>query len=302
MRDVQFSDAAFLSFLGAVECALRNDPARPIVDRFIDDLDNVRKRSTIAQWRELAAVVRRHPIHSLLLEDPYTQRAFSKPRGYAGDAVMLDYVYGIALPGALSATGAAVWQATTGALSAEAVRGRRHRLATLIEARAIPGAVVTSVACGHAREYDLASSFAAQADTMFHAIDQDPQSLATMSTGKNLQPHRLGIRQLLSGAPAFSSNLIYSAGLFDYLDDATARALVQWMWRCVRPSGTLVLANFATDSGERGYMEAVMDWWLVYRTEAELAMLVQDLEGAARPPTIYRDATQRTVWLEISRA
>ena len=31
------------------------------------------------------------PIFALCQEDPYTRRAFEKPRGYAGDAVMLDF-------------------------------------------------------------------------------------------------------------------------------------------------------------------------------------------------------------------
>ena len=32
---------------------------------------------------------------SLLHQDPFTYRAFAKPRGYAGDAVMMDYIYGL---------------------------------------------------------------------------------------------------------------------------------------------------------------------------------------------------------------
>src|SRR5262249_38418269 len=31
----------------------------------------------------------------VLHQDPFTYRAFSKPRGYAGDAVMMDYIYGL---------------------------------------------------------------------------------------------------------------------------------------------------------------------------------------------------------------
>ena len=37
--------------------------------------------------------IKSHRLHSLLQEDPYTDRANKKPRGYAGDAVMLDYMY-----------------------------------------------------------------------------------------------------------------------------------------------------------------------------------------------------------------
>ena len=34
-----------------------------------------------------------HRLKDLVHEDPYTFRAFRKPRGYSGDTVMLDYVY-----------------------------------------------------------------------------------------------------------------------------------------------------------------------------------------------------------------
>lgn len=36
-----------------------------------------------------------HFLRGLLHQDPFTYRAFSKPRGYAGDAVMTDYIYGL---------------------------------------------------------------------------------------------------------------------------------------------------------------------------------------------------------------
>src|SRR5207344_1382702 len=46
-------------------------------------------------WSEFARLCLDHPLRRLLHEDPFTYRAFSKPRGYAGDAVMMDYIYGL---------------------------------------------------------------------------------------------------------------------------------------------------------------------------------------------------------------
>ena len=47
-------------------------------------------------WGEFARYVREnHELRQFLYQDPLTWRALDKPRGYAGDAVMMDYIYGI---------------------------------------------------------------------------------------------------------------------------------------------------------------------------------------------------------------
>ena len=45
-------------------------------------------------WKALGERVRQHPIHQLLLESPFTHRGYAKPRGYAGDAGLMDLIYG----------------------------------------------------------------------------------------------------------------------------------------------------------------------------------------------------------------
>jgi len=46
-------------------------------------------------WPQYAQACLQDPVCNLLYQDPFTYRAFSKPRGYAGDAVMMDYIYGL---------------------------------------------------------------------------------------------------------------------------------------------------------------------------------------------------------------
>jgi hypothetical protein len=45
------------------------------------------------QWSALASDCLEHPIATLLHNDPLTWRTFQKPKGYAGDATMLDLIY-----------------------------------------------------------------------------------------------------------------------------------------------------------------------------------------------------------------
>ncbi|TJW26087.1 MAG: class I SAM-dependent methyltransferase, partial [Mesorhizobium sp.] len=44
-------------------------------------------------WQALIPVVRNHPVLEYFLEDPLTRWSHDKPRGYSGDAQLLDYIY-----------------------------------------------------------------------------------------------------------------------------------------------------------------------------------------------------------------
>jgi hypothetical protein len=68
---------------------------------------------------------------------------------------------------------------------------------------------------------------------------------------------------------------IYSVGLFDYLDDATAAKATAAMFRMVAPGGRLLIANLAPSLGDIAYMEAVMDWWMIYRSQSQLDALAK---------------------------
>src|SRR6516162_7863877 len=121
-----------------------------------------RRESLPDQWQAFARSCRKHELHSFMLQDPFTNRAFLKPRGYAGDAVMLDFVYGHSqvrdLVAQSSEIGLRLLTYTAGSSSgARAVRWRCARAAHEIEAAAIrhTPARVLAVACGHLREIEL---------------------------------------------------------------------------------------------------------------------------------------------------
>ena len=59
-------------------------------------------------------------------------------------------------------------------------------------------------------------------------------------------------------------------GLTDYFDDRAMSLLHRLMRECLNPGGSLLVANFTPGHIGMGWMDAVMDWHLVYRTEADL--------------------------------
>jgi hypothetical protein len=238
-------------------------------------------------WPQYARACLAHPISRLLLEDPFTYRAFSKPRGYAGDAVMMDYIYG------LGETKKAMAEATPlgraifkyldiGSAAKAGVRHRRELLAKLIDRAAGRGGTrVLAIAAGHLREVELSGAVQAGAFDEFVALDQDEASLAVVA-----QDHaRLGIRavpgsvrQILTGRLNHGAfDLVYAAGLFDYLNASTAAALTCRMFEMTRPGGLLLIPNFLASVRDRGYMEAIMDWHLIYRDHAEMQALAAAL-------------------------
>ena len=52
-----------------------------------------RRISSDEQWDALVGRCLSHPLNDLLHQDPFTCRAYEKPRGYAGDAELIDFIY-----------------------------------------------------------------------------------------------------------------------------------------------------------------------------------------------------------------
>jgi SAM-dependent methyltransferase len=230
---------------------------------------------------EARAHVRAHPVFRLCHDDPYTKRAFHKPRGYAGDAVMLDYVYAGVAPENTCHPGQGIFQRTTRGPMGLSVLYRRSLLSAYINdvVARNPEARILSVASGHCRELEgtlvLGNDFRGEVV----AFDQDPESCAEVSSAypKGVKPVIGRVKGLLGGEVDMGQfDLIYSAGLYDYLLPEPATTLTNMLKGMLKPKGRLLISNFSRGSYGRGYLDWVMDWHLLYRDEAELLSLLGD--------------------------
>lgn len=254
-------------------------------------LNDRRQRLPPDAWRQFVAQLRTHPLVSVLRTDPFTERAFTKPRGYAGDAVMMDYIYGYGVDqfDAAPDVGRKVFDYCTSTAAPQAVRFRRRLLAEAIDVTAKASrsrpADVLAVAAGHLREADL-SCAVREGRASVVAIDQDEESLNVIRSnyGKyGVRAVSASVRRIIAGRAGRTilepCDLVYSAGLYDYLPGATATRLTAIMFKAVRPGGRMLLANFLPNTSDLGYMEGVMDWQLIYRDDAGMRTLLGEIDA-----------------------
>ena len=97
---------------------------------------------------------------------------------------------------------------------------------------------------------------------------------------KLVSPFKYRIRNLAEA----SFDLIYSAGLYDYIRtfgkrEKGAIALTKNLFQLLKPGGTLLIGNFSPNTPlyVRFAMELLYDWVLIYRDENEMYRLAEGI-------------------------
>jgi len=96
-----------------------------VIDRLVDALYWFRADDPEDWARWVSDVAIAHPLKDLLHTDPFTHRSFAKPRGFAGDAMLLDLIYfdqGFACMRGQSEFAQRLYRRTRNALAPRAVR------------------------------------------------------------------------------------------------------------------------------------------------------------------------------------
>ena len=266
--------------------ALVGGDALDAMGKLRTSLNEIRSQLPSDDWKSVGEHARRHPLHTLLLESPFTRRAYDKPRGYAGDAVLMDLIYGrVPADDGLSPLGGLLYGYEFDSPCFQSVRNRRAVLAREIDSVAAsrPNARVLSVASGHLREIEW-SRAARSGGVTVTALDQDGDSLACIDHDYRryaVSTVRAGIGDLLRrSVPLKDIDLAYAAGLYDYLEDDLARTLTTALFRSLAPGGRLLVANFTSATYDAAFMETFMDWRLVYRTPAQVRQLADGIAPA----------------------
>jgi SAM-dependent methyltransferase len=214
-------------------------------------------------------------------------RAYYKPHGYAGDFRLIEWLYDLedgkddpcqpaivncldylmsTIPGTRS-----LWE-------------RRRWFEDLLrrEHGRCPGGLrILDVAAGGARYVrDFLAGLPAPSGVDVTLIDQDPaatafcQAWSSPSREARVRSFTLPISRLDGALDDREFDVVLSAGLFDYLNDATARALLDRLSSLLAPGGLLAFSNFHPEDPSRLIKGWLADWHLLYRDEPSCAALL----------------------------
>ena len=185
--------------------------------------------------------------------------------------------------------------------AAEAVRGRKEYCISLFEEVAArkPAAQILDIACGPCSDIMEFFSRGQSASVTVRCIDSDQNAVAFAQ--RRLAPYsqRVDVGQ----QNAFRANggpydLIWSAGLFDYLDDEAFVRLLRRMKKLWKPDGMIVIGNFGPNPVSKSYME-FGDWHLIYRSADQLVGLAVQAGYPSKSIEVDSERTGVNLFLRI---
>ncbi|MEY4387297.1 MAG: hypothetical protein RLY20_2580 [Verrucomicrobiota bacterium] len=296
----------------------------PLLHRMFERFEAVALAVPANRVAEHAAYARRI-LHPLVLCAPFMHRTFAKPLGYAGDYEMVAMMARDPYEG--DSTFAKLLN--TYFLDTAPVVAHRQRLemltSTLLKEACRAQAQgrrlrVYNLGCGPAWEIrDLIRQHEIASQIDFTLLDFNEETIK--STGSELEAlarqHRRNttvrmmhksVTQVLKDAAksaalktAAGFDLVYCAGLFDYLNDAVCEKLVEVFYNLVAPGGLVLVTNVDSSNPCRGWMEFAVDWHLIYRDAKAMKRLIPP--AAVRENAMVRSdrETGVNIFLEIRK-
>lgn len=270
-----------------------------------------------------ASYIRRQ-IHHLVLCAPFMYRTFAKPLGYAGDYEMVNMMARDPFEGA------SLYAKLLNAcfLETAPVVAHRNRL-TYLEQMLVDEAArarrhahplrVFNLGCGPAKEVqNFIQNSSLSDEVQFTLADFNAETLR--DTGQVLRSiqtrcgRRTGIRTVQKSVSQifkessrpdsdFSQpqyELVYCAGLFDYLSDMVCTRLMGIFYDMLLPGGLLVATNVDVSNPCRNWMELCVDWHLVYR-DAPGMLRIAPASAPRDAISVRSDISGVNIFLEVRK-
>lgn len=302
---------------------LLEEPLMPAVEPLLERFEATARTIGVEQQPVHRSYIKRQ-IHPLILCSPFTYRTFQKPLGYAGDYEMVSMMLRDPYEG--STMFAKVVNKVF--LETAPVIAHRNRIIYLTERlkeeteRATEQgrkAKFFNLGCGPAQEIqNFMRRHPVSDNTDFLLLDFNDETLehatsvlsdVRLGAGRQTSIHftKRSVHQILkestrpgAGFPIAGFDMVYCAGLFDYLSDRICRRLLEVFYDLVAPGGLLVATNVDISNPSRSWMEYVLEWHLVYRN-AEQFLSLAPSKAPREACVVKSDNTGVNLFLEVRK-
>jgi len=299
------------------------EPVVSVIDGLFERFERIASKLEDDQLPPHHAYMKRH-LHPLMLASPFASRTFHKPLGYAGDYEMVSMMARNPYEGSTAfAKIMNLWF-----LRQPPAHAHRNRLVHLEEklvaetaraaARSRPARIL-NLACGPAIEIQRFLTRKAYSDrASFVLVDFNEEALRhaqaaleqiAAQNGRKLSAQyvRKSVQQILKEAGRTIErpvdqcyDLVYCAGLFDYLSDAVCRRIMSVLYGWLAPGGLLLTTNVDPLNPLRNGMEHLLDWHLIYRNARQLYDL-RPPQAPTAEATVRSDVTGVNLFLEVRK-
>lgn len=299
------------------------DSIVPAFDAMHEQLENLSSRID-EELRPAHQNFAKRQLHPLMLCSPFAYRTYHKPLGYAGDYEMVNMIARNPFEGgSVFAKVVNLWFLSQ--WPAKAHRNRIEYLKEQLVCESLRGARrgrpirVLNLGCGPAREIQLFFREPAVCnhaqfvlwdfndETIRHTADVLEQLKRETGCRASVQIQKKSVHQVLKeGSRTIAMpddqkyDLIYCAGLFDYLADRTCKQLMNIFYDRLGPGGLLLATNVADRRPFRHMLEFVLDWHLIYRDAAMSRSLRPD-SAPAESERLKSDATEVNLFIEVRK-
>ena len=207
------------------------------------------------------------------LEETVQGRGFMKPNGYPGDYLFLDKIY----TGHISSNPKyAIWDEYVQQHAApNAVRNRKEYFKDLVikKARSKTNMKIMNVVSGSGRELLETFKKVTTKNIAVTCVEIDEEAIDYSKCLNSDYQDR--IAYVHSNIFRFNTKekfqMIWSAGLFDYLNDRAFVLLLKKFRGWLAPRGEIIVGNYNEEHNpSRDYLEILGDWHLIHRTERQL--------------------------------
>jgi extracellular factor (EF) 3-hydroxypalmitic acid methyl ester biosynthesis protein len=299
-------------------------PVLPYIDELFARFEAVAGKIEPHQHPAHRRYMRRH-LHPLVMSSPFAYRTYQKPLGYAGDYEMVNMMTRSPHEGGnVYAKMLNVWFLKQ--MPAQAHRNRLKLLGSILldEAARVSRvqrrpARIFNLGCGPAIEVqDLLAGDLPIPVPQFTMVDFNDETLqharevfrqVGARSGKTLsfEFQKRSVHSILkefgrvvelSAERRF--DLLYCAGLFDYLPDSVCQRLLEVLYSWLAPGGLLVATNVDPSNPIRNGMEHLLDWHLIYRTSQNSRALKPSVVGA-ESFSVVSDTTGVNNFIRIRR-